>query len=80
MNHKITVQDLIDFCSRNGLQPADAVLLLREPCANGDNMMHFLCNPQVFLGETALNLEDKHEPVPVAVGIDHLDTHFDEDS
>lgn len=79
MKLPITVQDLIDLCAKNRVEPSEMALLLREPCGTGDDQLDFLLNPQFKCDGEALNLEDEHQKVPFAITLDHADTHFDWD-
>ena len=77
MKLPITVQDLVDLCTANGMNPCAVAVLTRAPCMTGNDEVDFLLNPQIIRDTQALNLEDEFAKVPVGITLDHADIHFD---
>ncbi len=72
----VTVQDLVELCRLEGVDPAAVAVVLRQPCGNGSDDMQFLVAATVRRDIEAVNLLDEHQKVAVAISLDDACEHF----
>jgi hypothetical protein len=63
----LTLQKLLNFVKRQGLDPGEVTVVLRRPCATGDDQIDFLVEPRIIKNSKALSLDDKWLPIPLGL-------------